>query len=195
MKNLKILLRVPCVRLTCIVVAALVFVSVLSLIINNAPQKVVAEAAPAAVEIAEPEEAAEEARTYYDVPLTEDVQDRIFDECEKYGISPEIVIAMIERESNYNTYCIGDDGRAAGLMQVQAKWHLERMIALDCTDLFDPCENVTVGIDYLHEQLVRYGDIEKALTAYNSGNYSGTITEYATDVLARAYIIEQKKGD
>lgn len=144
------------------------------------------------VVVAENEETAElsppaPARNYFDVPLSHDVQNHIFTECEKYNISPAIIVAMIERESDFDTYNLGDDGRAAGLMQIQAKWHLKRMIQLDCTDLFDPYQNITVGIDYLAELLNRHdGDIAKALVAYNQGSYKGTITNYAKSILNNA---------
>lgn len=87
--------------------------------------------------------------SYYNVNLPEYVQDVIFAECEKYGIMPSIVIAMIERESRFDRYAIGDDGRSFGLMQIQPKWHIERMIQMGCTDLFDPIQNVKVGIAIL----------------------------------------------
>jgi soluble lytic murein transglycosylase-like protein len=126
-------------------------------------------------------------RNYFDVPLSYDVQDHIFTECERHNISPAVIIAMIDRESKFNTYALGDDGRSAGLMQIQAKWHLQRMIDLNCTDLFDPQQNITVGIDILAELLQRYDDdIAKALTAYNRGSYSGTITSYAKEILNNA---------
>lgn len=188
MNTYKKLLRVPCVRLTIGVLVALVVVSVLSHIVNNLPPKVIAEELPTKA-VAEVTEITmpQETRTYFDVPLSKEVQDHIFTECDKYGISPAVVVAMIERESNFNTYCIGDDGRSAGLMQIQAKWHIERMIALNATDLYDPCENITVGVHYLAEQLDIYlGDMEKALTAYNRGSYSGTVTRYAKEVMERA---------
>ena len=127
---------------------------------------------------------------YFDVPLSHEVQDTIFAECEKYGISPAIVVAQIERESRFNTYAIGDDGRSFGLMQIKVKCHLQRMIDLDCTAIFDPCKNVAVGIDYLAEQLKRYGDIEKALVGYNAGSYKGVVTNYAKSVISRAEDLE-----
>lgn len=123
---------------------------------------------------------------YYNVKLSTDVQDVIFAECEKYNIPPEIIVAMIERESQFNQYGIGDDGRSLGLMQIQPKHHIQRMIELGCTDLFDPIQNVTVGINILAELYVRYGDISQALVAYNGGSYKGTITNYAKWVVARA---------
>ncbi len=123
---------------------------------------------------------------YFDCPLSEEVQDYIFAECKRYGISPAVVIAIIEKESTFDRYAMGDNGRSFGLMQIQVKSHIDRMIDLDCTDIFDPIKNVTVGINYLAELQNRYGDITKALVAYNAGCYNGTITSYAYDVLARA---------
>lgn len=124
---------------------------------------------------------------YYDVPLTRELQAHIFAECEKYGVDPAIVIAMCYRESSYEEGAVGDDGRSFGLMQIQERYHKERMERLGVTDLLDPMQNVTVGIDFLAELLDRYnGDIGKALTAYNRGHYAGTTTQYAANVLETA---------
>lgn len=123
---------------------------------------------------------------YYNVNLSNEVQDCIMVECRKYGIDPLIVIAMIERESRFNASAIGDNGRSLGLMQIQPRWHSKRMAKLGCTDLLNPIQNVKVGIDYLGELYNRYGDIEKALVAYNKGSYTGTITNYAKSIMARA---------
>ena len=122
----------------------------------------------------------------YNVNLFVEVQECIITECEKYGINPKIIIAMIEKESRYNPNAIGDNGNSFGLMQIQPRWHTKRMEKLGCTDLLNPIQNVKVGIDYLGELYNRYGDIGKALTAYNTGSYNGTITYYATSVMARA---------
>ena len=123
----------------------------------------------------------------YDVPLDTTLQLHIIQVAEAYGIDPAIIFAMIYRESTYNPSVIGDNGEAFGLMQVQPKWHSDRMARLGCTDLLDPFQNVVVGIDYLAEQKARYGgDMSKALVAYNAGHYYGTITRYAQDILAMA---------
>ena len=137
--------------------------------------------------VTDPEQPTEPVVTYHDIPLSHDVQDHIFAECEKHNIEPAIVVAMIYRESKFDTYALGDDGRSVGLMQIQAKWHLQRMIDLNCTDLFDPAQNVTVGIDFLAELYNKYGcDYGKALTAYNRGSYQGTVTDYAKEILNNA---------
>lgn len=124
---------------------------------------------------------------YYDsIPLGKELQHYIIEKSHENGISPAIIMAMIDQESDFDIADIGDDGQAYGLMQIWPKWHYERMQRLGCTDLLNPYHNVTVGIDYLCELLNKYGDMAKALTAYNRGHYSGTVTEYAKAVLEKA---------
>lgn len=130
---------------------------------------------------------------YFDVKLGWDLQDHIFRECEKHGIDPAIVIAMIERESDFRSRLVGDNGNSFGLMQINKKWHIERMKKLGVTDLFDPYQNVTVGIDYLAENYRKGGTLEWALMAYNGGpSYArrltaeGIVSKYAKGVLERS---------
>ena len=131
-----------------------------------------------AEEVAEPK--------VYDVPLDVSLQEHIIKKAEEHGIDPAIIVAMCWKESTYKHDAIGDNGNSYGLLQVQPKWHYGRMQKLGCTDLLDPYQNVTVAVDYLCELLNRYGSIDKALTAYNRGSYSGTVTEYAKTVLTYA---------
>lgn len=121
----------------------------------------------------------------YNTVLPGWVQDIIIAECGDV-ISPEIVMAMIEKESNGNQYAIGDDGRSLGLMQIQPKHHIKTMIALNSTDLFDVQENIRVGVAILKNLHNTYGNINAAIVAYNAGSYKGYITDYCYDVLARA---------
>ena len=130
---------------------------------------------------------------FYNVPLSEELQLHIFEECEKHNIAPAIVIAMIEKESSYDASKIGDNGDSLGLMQIQPKWHKERMERLGCTDLLDPFQNVTVGIDYISELIRIDSDLYWVLMAYNGGNLystvrmdSGNYSDYALSVTERA---------
>lgn len=136
----------------------------------------------------------EEKTLYFDVPLSEELQEHIFAECEKHNITPEIVISMIEQESDYDSDAIGDGGNSKGLMQIQEKWHKERMDKVGCTDLLDPFQNVTVGIDYLAELKDRNDDLYWVLMAYNGGpvyaNKTENISDYALEVSARAEELE-----
>lgn len=137
----------------------------------------------------EPEQEQVREKQYFDVPLDHDLQDYIETLCEVHHIDPAIVVAMIGRESNYQADVVGDGGDSFGLMQVQPKWHQERMDMLGCTDLLDPYQNVLVGVDYLAELIERDKGIEWALAAYNagaSGANKGYGSTYASNVLARA---------
>lgn len=143
------------------------------------------------------EEIPEEETVYFDVPISEELQDHIFAECEKHNISPALVIAMIERESRCDSQAVGDGGASQGLMQIQQKWHQERMDRLGCDNLLDPLQNVTVGIDYLHELFQMDEDVYWVLMAYNGGfRYanervdSGNYSTYAVEVAARASELE-----
>ena len=139
---------------------------------------------------ATPEEAPE-LKHWDGIPLAAELQDYIVKKCEAVNIRPSVAFAMIYRESTYKADAIGDGGNSFGLMQIQPKWHYERMVKLNCTNLLNPYHNVTVGIDYLAELILRYdGDTAKALVAYNRGSYAGTITEYADAVLSEAQRLE-----
>jgi hypothetical protein len=130
---------------------------------------------------------AEEPVMVYDVPLDMDLQHHIIQTCEDHHIDPAVVVAMIWQESRCNADAVGDDGNALGLMQIWPYWHSGRMERLGCDDLFDPYQNVIVGVDYLTEQLDRYdGDLAAAVTAYNRGHYAGEVSDYAESVLDMA---------
>ena len=123
----------------------------------------------------------------YDVPLEQELQDFIADECEKHHIEPTIVFAMIGRESGYQIDAVGDNGQSYGLMQIQPRWHYQRMLDLGCTNLHDAKQNVTVGIDILADLIEsNSGDYAKALVCYNQGSFKGAVTEYAQGVLDRS---------
>lgn len=148
---------------------------------------------------AEPEE--EEIMRYFDVPLDEDLQDHIFALCEERGFDPAIVVAMIERESDFNPSNMGDGGNSYGLMQIQSRWHQSRMDKLGCGNLLDPYQNITVGLDYLVELSEAGKGIEWVLMAYNGGpSYAnrkagnGEISGYASWVLEKSVEYRNKRS-
>lgn len=145
------------------------------------------------------EQTTEEVIQLYDVPLDEDLQLYIMDLCEEANISAALVIAVIERESNFNASAVGDSGNSLGLMQIQPRWHQERMNRLGCSDLLNPYENVAVGIDILAGLFAEYEDLAFVLMAYNGGtNYAmnmiqnGKVSDYAISVEARAEELERR---
>ena len=128
--------------------------------------------------------------THWNIPLTQDLQAYIIYLCEEYNIAPELVIAVIQEESNYNTDAIGDNGTSFGLMQVREMYHEKRMHKLGCTNLLDPYQNVTVGIDILAEKLNKYDTVEEALTAYNAGDAGAYELYFSKGIKANDYAFE-----
>lgn len=139
------------------------------------------------------EEPEQPVRVYYDVPLDRDLQDHIIDICEARDIEPALALALIKTESGYNPNCIGDNGNSKGLMQIQERWHSTRMEGLGCSDLMDPYQNVTVGLDLFGDLLEHSGSVEWALMAYNGGGTyankmynSGKLSSYAKKVISES---------
>ena len=107
----------------------------------------------------------------YPVDLDADLQRYIIETCKEYQINPSIVIAMCFYESSFNTDAIGDNGEGMGLMGINPRWCWPEMEKLNCPDMRDPYQNVTVGIDILAQKLAKYdGNPEMALMSYNAGD-------------------------
>ena len=180
------------------------FVSLSTLTIHDARQKPVAVPQNAAVsEIKAPEiEPVRKQREllYIDqVDLEPELQDWIFEYCDNRHISPCLVMALIEQESDCDPECvyITDREESIGLMQINTRWHIERMEALGVTDLKDPKQNIIVGVDYLLELFRTNPETEWVLNAYNGGQaYAdriediGIVTDYAMGIMNRAKELE-----
>ena len=156
------------------------------------------QATTAIVKVEIVETVAEPTYNLCDIPLDEELQIWVFDYCKDKHINPYLVFAMCERESNYNADAVGDRGNSLGIMQIQPKWHQERMDRLGCTDLLDARQNIIVGIDYLLELTEKNEDIGWVLMAYNGGMAyaykQDKLSEYAEYILTRAEELEQMKG-
>ena len=98
-------------------------------------------------------------------------KDYIEETAESYGISPKLVKAIIEVESGGNANAVGDDGNSIGLMQIQPRYHAQRL--KDGESLLDPKVNVRVGCEILSEIMDKYGTLDEALTVYNAGHDTG----------------------
>lgn len=131
---------------------------------------VVSEASDNIVE-PEPEQEPELEIDIYPVDLDPDLQRYIIKTCEKYKINPSIVIAMCFYESSFNPDAVGDNGESMGLMGISPRWCWPEMERLNCPDMTDPYQNVTVGIDIIARKMAKYdGNPEMALMAYNAGD-------------------------
>ncbi len=86
-------------------------------------------------------------------------------EANRAGLQPELVLALIEVESNYDRFAVSVAG-ARGLMQIMPFWLDE--IGKPEDDLFDVNTNLRFGCTILKHYLIREkGNMHKALARYN----------------------------
>ena len=106
------------------------------------------------------------------------------------SVDPLLILAVIGIESRFNPVAESVLG-AKGLMQVMAKFHMEK-IALhgDQDVLLEPEANIRVGAQILREYLRRFGETETALQMY-AGAFDNANFVYARKVLAERSRIEQ----
>lgn len=109
-------------------------------------------------------------KLYTSIPLSASFQTWIDEKCKEYGISTNVVMGVIKKESGFRIKVMGDNGDAYGLMQVQKKWHLDRMLKVGAKNLLNGYDNTLVGIDFLAELYrANGGNWHKTLMAYNGG--------------------------
>jgi soluble lytic murein transglycosylase len=80
------------------------------------------------------------------------------------NVPPALVKAVIAAESRFDSAAVSRAG-AQGLMQLMPQTAQQ----LGVGDPFRPDENVRGGTRYLRAMLDRYGDMSRALAAYNAG--------------------------
>jgi soluble lytic murein transglycosylase len=90
-----------------------------------------------------------------------------------YELEPALLAAVIYQESRFNARAESESG-AIGLMQLlpeTAKGIAVRTggSRFEVADLYDPEINVRYGSWYLRHLLNKYGEVNKALAAYNGG--------------------------
>ena len=103
--------------------------------------------------------------------------DLISQASERYGVAPELIKAIIWRESQFQPRKVGSQGER-GLMQITEKaavdWaRAEKIQTFVPTDLFDPKVNIEAGTWYLGRALKRWSSkddpVPFALAEYNAG--------------------------
>lgn len=122
--------------------------------------------------------------------------------CQQNGIDYALALAIMEVESGYkwDAYC--SEG-SKGYMQVNVKWHEDRMDKLNVDNVENPYFNIMVAVDYLAELQGRFDTEAEVLTAYNYGvtgaykhvwNKGLTETEYSKAVQQAKQRIEKQLG-
>lgn len=80
------------------------------------------------------------------------------------GLNPQMVLAVMDIESNFNRYAVSRSG-ALGLMQIMPFW--KEVLGEPEADLFNPLTNIRFGCEILRRYMDRYSNIEDALAGYN----------------------------
>lgn len=116
-----------------------------------------------------PEPTATEPEILYNIPLSDELQRFVREQCEARGVPFEIALALIERESSYCTN-VKSATNDYGLMQINICNHEWLAEELGLTDMMDPYQNITAGVYILGQAFEKYGDPNQALMAYNMGD-------------------------
>ena len=137
--------------------------------------------------------------TYYDIPLSKDLQLYTYNKCVEYGIPEhyELVLAMMWQESNYTADLISSTNDY-GIMQINSCNHSWLVDLLGPTDFLDASDNINAGVYVISKLLIKYGDEHKALMAYNMGEHGASLnwqagnytSNYSRGVVAKREAIE-----
>ncbi len=103
----------------------------------------------------------------------EEMATRVDRVSKKYGVSPDMIFAVIQAESSFDPLAVSERG-AMGLMQLlpSTARELAEDLNIRWTDeriLWDPLTNIEMGTYYLGTLLSRFNDVQVALAAYNQG--------------------------
>jgi soluble lytic murein transglycosylase-like protein len=104
-------------------------------------------------------------------PLLDSFDLLILEAADQTGLHPALIKAVCLAESGMNSNAVSSAG-AQGLMQLMPP----TAAALAVTDPFDPEQSIMGGARYLAAQLETFGDVRKALAAYNAG--PGNVRKY-----------------
>lgn len=133
-----------------------------------------------------------------DTWIREEYQVYIEEISNQYGVCPELIMAIVEHESSGRADATNKGCK--GLMQINAKYHQDRMERLGVTDIYDPYSNILIGTDYImelaekHEELplvlMVYNGTKNAIERWENEDYTG----YAIRIMRRAEELERVHG-
>lgn len=103
---------------------------------------------------------------YYKYPFP--YRDYIITYSKSIGVDPLIAVSIMREESHFNSQIVSEAG-ALGLMQLMPLTAKKVGNVQNKSDLFKEELNIYLGIKYFGELLKKYGKIEYAIAAYNTG--------------------------
>lgn len=114
----------------------------------------------------------------------------------KTGIDPQILYAVCLVESQGTTTAFHPhDGHGSSLGVCQVKLSTAQLMGFKGSekDLMDPTTNAVYAAKYLSKHLVRYKDLNKALSAYNAGHAIQSNYAYVGNVLKQYNYLKESR--
>lgn len=110
-----------------------------------------------------------------EIPLDEEQQHLLWNECVDRGVEYTFALAVIQKESEFNPKATNHNKNGStdkGLFQTNSCWWKtliqEGMITYS-DDLYDPATGIKCGVWELSKYVGKYGNTERAYAAYNTG--------------------------
>jgi len=104
-----------------------------------------------------------------------------YQEANRNGLDPLLILAVVAIESSFNPIAQSDGG-AVGLMQIVPRFHEDKLASREGSVL-DPRINIEVGTQVLREYISRAGTETAGLQLYN-GSPDDPAAAYATKVMS-----------
>lgn len=125
-----------------------------------------------------------------EVPMSQGYQCTMQDACRRYGVDYALALGIAEVESHFDFEA--DSGYARGIMQINPiNYDMLRTVGIEPET---KSGNIQAGVYMIGNLLDRYGDVHKALMAYNCGETGASelwaegyeSSQYSRDVLKAA---------
>ncbi len=136
---------------------------------------------------------------YYDIPLSDEKQDYVFEKCEEYDVPCELVLAVMGTESTYVEGQISRNGDY-GIMQINKINHPWLAEELGVTDFMDYEQNVLCGVYMLSHYYHLYTDFNKIAMCYRYGENAANDmwdkgiyeTDYTREIVRRIAMLNYR---
>lgn len=137
-------------------------------------------------------------QTYYDIPLSIELQEYTFIQCIKYDVDPVLALAVMKTESGFNADAVSETNDY-GIMQINECNHKWLSDAFGDINLLNAKDNIKCGVYMLSK--IKYPTREQKLMAYNMGSVhakalweKGTYTtDYTEKVIDNMKYIQKKE--
>jgi hypothetical protein len=123
-----------------------------------------------------------------DIPLSIELQEFTYNACKAYGVNYDMVLAIMEVESQFNNI-ISDDGNDYGICQINKINHAWLAEEHDLTDMLDERQNITACVLILADIQEEFTAPNEILMAYNLGK--GGARDKLSEGVTSTYYVEK----